>query len=168
MATEHPEVETSLVVDALVQLSFAVLDVVTRSAAAHDLSVTQLRLIGILRDRTPTMAALAGFLRLDRSSVSGLIDRAERRGLVARRQSTEDARVTTVELTADGARLGATVVRTVHPQIERLLDDVEEADREILIRLSDSVLATESVLSTESAPGTESAHGTESALATKK
>jgi DNA-binding MarR family transcriptional regulator len=52
----------------------------TRIAAEHDLSVTQLGMLGILRDRTPTMAQIADYLELDRSSVSGLVDRAERRG----------------------------------------------------------------------------------------
>ncbi|MCU1513325.1 MAG: transcriptional regulator, MarR family, partial [Microbacteriaceae bacterium] len=71
--------ETSATIDAVVQVSFAVQLALTRIAAEHDLSVTQLRMLGILRDRTPSMAAIADFLELDRSSVSGLIDRAERR-----------------------------------------------------------------------------------------
>src|SRR5258705_339300 len=43
-------------VDALVQLSFAVMDALTRAAAEHELSATQVRLLGILRDRSPTLA----------------------------------------------------------------------------------------------------------------
>src|ERR1700744_206949 len=73
--------------DSLVQVSFAVVAVLSRVAAEHDLSLTQLRVLGILRDREPTMAELATYLGLERSTVSGLIDRAVGRGLV---QKTSD------------------------------------------------------------------------------
>ena len=68
--------------DSLVQVSFTVIAVLSRVAAEHDLSLTQLRVLGILRDREPTMAELATYLGLERSTVSGLIDRAVQRGLV--------------------------------------------------------------------------------------
>jgi DNA-binding MarR family transcriptional regulator len=108
-------------VDALVQVSFAVQVVLTRVAAQQDLSLTQLRLLGILRDRTPSMAAIADFLELDRSSITGLIDRAERRGLVARRPSPSDARVTLVEATAVGLELASRIGAEVGASIEQLL-----------------------------------------------
>jgi DNA-binding MarR family transcriptional regulator len=91
--------------DSLVQTSFTVIAILTRAAAEHDLSLTQLRGLAILRDREPTMAELASFLGLERSSVSGLIDRAVSRGLVQRRASNEDGRAIRVSLTPDGHRL---------------------------------------------------------------
>src|ERR1700709_255223 len=118
MAVNPQEVSTSATVDALVQLIFAGPLVLARVAADHDLSVTQLRLLGILRDRTPTMATIADFLELDRSSVSGLIDRAERRGLVSRTASATDARVTLVELTAAGRELGHELAMDVGAALE--------------------------------------------------
>ena len=63
-------------------MSFALMAVLTEVAAEHDLSLTQLRVLGILRDREPTMADLATFTGLERSTISGLIDRAAQRGLV--------------------------------------------------------------------------------------
>ena len=101
-------------VDALVQTSFVVMGVLTRIAAEHDLSLTQLRMLGVLRDRRPRMAQLAQLLGLDKSTVSGLIERAERRGLVRRVPSADDARAVEVEATEDGhalARSGAAEVR---------------------------------------------------------
>ena len=68
--------------DGLVQVSFAVIAALSRVAAEHDLSLTRLRVLGILRDREPTMAELATYLGLERSTVSGLVDRAVQRGLV--------------------------------------------------------------------------------------
>ena len=66
------------------RFSFAVQNVLGRVAAAHDLSITQLRMLAILRDREPGMLELARQLELSKSSASGLIDRAQKRGLVAR------------------------------------------------------------------------------------
>ena len=55
--------------DGLVQVSFAVIAVLSRVAAEQDLSLTQLRVLGILRDRQPTMAELATYLGLERSGI---------------------------------------------------------------------------------------------------
>jgi DNA-binding MarR family transcriptional regulator len=90
--------------DGLVQVSFRVIAVLSRAAAERDLSLTQLRVLAVLRDREPTMAALATHLGLERSSVSGLIDRAVRRGLVRRDASSHDGRAVRVSLTPDGQR----------------------------------------------------------------
>jgi MarR family transcriptional regulator, lower aerobic nicotinate degradation pathway regulator len=139
MSEMSDSVRTSATVDALVQVSFAVQLVLTRVAAQNDLSLTQLRLLGILRDRTPTMAAIAAFLELDRSSVSGLIDRAERRGLVARRTSEKDARVTLVEATPAGFAVCARIVRAVSDELDELLKTSSAAERRGIERLASSV-----------------------------
>jgi DNA-binding MarR family transcriptional regulator len=126
MGDNSPDVSTSRTVDALVQLSFAVQLTLTRAAAMNDLSVTQLRLLGILRE-------------LDRSSVSGLIDRAERRGLVARRTSKTDARVTLVEATAEGLRVGARIALSVSEALDEVLRSTTAEDRACIERLSASL-----------------------------
>jgi MarR family transcriptional regulator, lower aerobic nicotinate degradation pathway regulator len=79
-------------VDALAQLSFAVQGTLGRIAASYDLSIVQARLLGILRDRSPSIKELSAFLGLDKSSVTGLVDRAEERGLVRRIASPSDGR----------------------------------------------------------------------------
>jgi DNA-binding MarR family transcriptional regulator len=135
-----PQVATTpTTVDALVQVSFAVHRALTRVAADHNLSVTQLRLLGILRDRTPSMAAIADYLELDRSSVSGLIDRAERRGLVARRTSEKDARVTLVEAAPTGIALGATISAAVTKEVDELLASSSASDRASIESLAASL-----------------------------
>ena len=89
----------------------------TRSIGAeHDLSLTQLRVLGILRDRRARMTDLAAFLGLDKSTMSGLVDRAERRGLLARGRNPEDGRVIDVFMTPAGLELA-----------ERLEDKVWQA-----------------------------------------
>jgi DNA-binding MarR family transcriptional regulator len=85
------------------------------------------------------VAAIAGFLKLDRSSVSGLIDRAERRELVARRTSTEDARVTIVDVTPAGVELSQKLADTVNARLEQLLEGATEDERSGLLRLALSI-----------------------------
>ncbi|ROQ40868.1 DNA-binding MarR family transcriptional regulator [Frondihabitans sp. PhB188] len=128
-------VDLSLV-DAAAQLTFAVHEVLTRAAAELGLSVTQLRMLGILRDRTPTMASLADQLALDRSSVSGLVDRAATKGLVERAPSETDRRVVTVGLTAAGREAAVRIEAVVEPRIEALLESASAADQAALRRLA--------------------------------
>lgn len=99
--------------DNLVQVSFAVTAVLSRVAAEQDLSLTQLRVLGILRDREPTMAELATYLGLERSTVSGLIDRAVQRGLVRKTTDPDDGRSVRVSLTRDAQRLAARVIADI-------------------------------------------------------
>ncbi len=81
--------------------------VLTRVSAEHDLSLTQLRVLAILRGRQLRMTELAEHLGLEKSTLSGLVDRAEKRGLLARSHSEADGRAVLVGLTGAGARLAA-------------------------------------------------------------
>src|SRR5450432_2282929 len=93
------------IVDSLVQLSFLIQAVLLRIGTAHDLSIIQIRLLGVLRDREPGMMELANYLNLDKSSVTGLVDRAERRGLVQRTTTPDDGRAIRVSVTTNGREL---------------------------------------------------------------
>ena len=108
---EDPETsetsETEELQEALVRISFAMMSVLSRVGAEHDLSLTQLRTLGILRDRRVRVTDLARYLGLDKSSVSGLVDRAVKRGLLERSPNPLDGRAVDVLLTAQGAELAA-------------------------------------------------------------
>jgi DNA-binding MarR family transcriptional regulator len=140
MTAERDDALTSEFTDSLVQLSFAVHDVLGRASAEHDLSVTQLRLLGMLRDRTPPMTAIAEHLGLDRSSVTGLVTRAERRGLVTRTTSRHDARVTVVSATPRAFAVGRQVASRVTSEIEAMVAHLPQAERDCLARAATSVL----------------------------
>ena len=105
MLTPLPGVTDLGLVDGLAQLTFAVQGVLGRVAAAHGLSIVQARLLGILRDRRPTITELANFLQLDKTSVTGLVDRGQERGLVRRAPSPVDGRSVNVAITAAGQDL---------------------------------------------------------------
>ena len=132
MSPEAPDPEF---VDGLVQLSFLVQSELARAAARHDVTVPQVRLMGILRDREPGMLQLAGHLGLDKSSVTGLVDRAERRGLVQRVSAAEDGRAVRVRATPLGRRLTAEVGHEIAVQIENLGRALTEHQRQTLVTL---------------------------------
>ncbi len=111
-------------IDALVRASFATMAVLNRVAAAHDLSLTQLRVLAILRDRRGKMSDLADYLGLDKSTVSGLVDRAEKRGLLRRAPNPLDGRAVDVLLTPGGAELAergaAEIAQSLSPMTSAL------------------------------------------------
>ncbi|OJX72898.1 MULTISPECIES: MarR family winged helix-turn-helix transcriptional regulator [unclassified Leifsonia] len=136
--TDRPD---DALVDALVQTSFVVTGVLTRVAAERDLSLTQLRMLGVLRDRRPRMAQLAALLGLDKSTVSGLIERAERRGLVRRVPSADDARAVEVVATPDGLALARDGAEQVGRALQPLLSTVDGAGRTALTRELERMLS---------------------------
>lgn len=113
-----------------------------RRAAEYDLSIVQTRLLGVLRDRKPTMHELARFLGLDKSSVTGLVDRAERRGLVARVPSTTDRRAVLVSLTDDGRSLVSQAAARFEADVSTLLSRLAQRERETLSRIVSRLLVT--------------------------
>jgi DNA-binding MarR family transcriptional regulator len=120
------------VVDRLVQVSFMLTALLTRTAAQHDLSLTQLRVLAILRDHAPKMAELADHLGLEKSTVSGLIDRAVRRGLVRRESEPDDGRAVRISLTADGRRLEATLLEQINSLVEPMMRNLSPSQQERL------------------------------------
>jgi DNA-binding MarR family transcriptional regulator len=111
-------------ISALVRASFATTAVLSRIAAEHDLSLTQLRVLAILRDRRVRMSELADYLGLDKSTISGLVDRAEKRGLLQRAPNPADGRATDVFLTAEGIQLAdlgeGEIARSLSPMTGKL------------------------------------------------
>ena len=123
-------------IDALVQLSHAVQTVLADIAAEHDMSVTQMRLLAILRSREPPMLELAGHMNLTKSSMTGLIDRAERRGLVERTTSPADGRAVHVRLTPAGRRLTKKGEEAAYAKLAALLEPLAPRDRAKLATLA--------------------------------
>jgi MarR family transcriptional regulator, lower aerobic nicotinate degradation pathway regulator len=121
--------------DALVQVSFVLMAALTEVAAEHDLSLTQLRMLGILRDREPTMADLATFTGLERSTISGLIDRAAQRGLVVRTADPRDGRSVRVGLAKQGRALVPEVTAAIGDRIKPLTGLLSAAEQKRLTAL---------------------------------
>jgi DNA-binding MarR family transcriptional regulator len=122
-------------VDGLAQLSFLIYRLLERRASDHELSIIQARLLGVLRDRRPTINRLGELLGLDKSSVSGLVERAERRGLVVRAASATDRRSVLVSLTDHGRSLVSDTSSRFEADVLALLNPLSQSDRRTLSRL---------------------------------
>ncbi len=136
--------------DALAKTSFATMAILHRVAAENDLSLTQLRVAGILRDRRLRMAELAGYLGLEKSTMTGLVERAEARGIMARASGQDDGRVIDVFLTSEGLKLAAHVERQIQEALAPLTDRLEAADQRRLQELLERLLVE---------PGADDARG---------
>ncbi|MDC8975258.1 MULTISPECIES: MarR family winged helix-turn-helix transcriptional regulator [Mycobacterium] len=126
--------------DALVQTSFALMAVLTEVAAEHDLSLTQLRVLGIMRDREPTMGELASYTGLERSTVSGLIERAAARGLVVKTADENDGRAVRVNLTTGARRLERETTKAIEQRIAPMLGRLSTREQQRLAALLSKTL----------------------------
>jgi MarR family transcriptional regulator, lower aerobic nicotinate degradation pathway regulator len=135
-STPPPAAADLGIVDGLAQLSFLVQHELGQVAAAHGLSIIQLRLLGVLRDRTPGMRELARHLGLDKSSMTGLVDRAERRSLVRRTPAPHDGRVSQVSMTAHGHELVRECEAEVGRRIHALTSVLTDTQRAQLSRMA--------------------------------
>lgn len=137
--TEESGADHDGLVDALAQAAFVTVAALNRVGSEHDLSLTQLRVLAILRDRRLRISVLAEHLGLERSTTTGLVDRAERRGLLRRAPTSSDGRVVEVSLSADGVelatRLEAAVRRSLTPLTGRLGPDDRRRLQQLLERM---------------------------------
>ncbi|MEV0094019.1 MarR family transcriptional regulator [Streptomyces sp. NPDC050738] len=123
-------------VDALVQLSFLTQRVLAATGTEHDLSIIQIRLLGILRDRQAGMLEIGTHLGLDKSSMTGLVGRAEKRGLVRRSPSPHDGRAVLVALTPLGQELTDRCTAEITRRITGLTERLTAAQRTQLTGLA--------------------------------
>jgi DNA-binding MarR family transcriptional regulator len=123
----EPELEAAL---GLVQLSGLVQAAFAHVAENHELSPLQGRLLCVLAEAPRGMAELARIFDVEKATVTGLVDRAERRGLVERAPVPGDRRAVSVTLTQYGARSAAEFHAEVTAQLQLLLAPLTPADRE--------------------------------------
>ncbi|MFD6425492.1 MarR family winged helix-turn-helix transcriptional regulator [Streptomyces sp. NPDC060198] len=107
---------------ALVDLSHLVLHLFADAGRAYDLTQQQTELLCavIVRGRV-RMNELGKILHLEKSSLSGLVDRAERRGLMIRTRDESDRRAYWVELTGEGIRLATQTHSDVTVRLDRMI-----------------------------------------------
>jgi DNA-binding MarR family transcriptional regulator len=78
------------------------------------------------------MAELGRLLNLDKSSMTGLVDRAERRGIVRRTHDPKDGRSYRIVLSEEGRRVAATLEGEVSKQIAALTAGLSDGEQEQL------------------------------------
>lgn len=123
------------VVAALVRSTFLVNAVYAKSAREYGLTSQQGQLLCVLMAQPHGMSELGAMLGLAKSSLTGLVDRSERNGLVQRKPDPDDSRAVRVALTRKGGRLATEFYDETCRQIEKLTDGLPAVDRDALAGL---------------------------------
>ncbi|WP_326820780.1 MarR family winged helix-turn-helix transcriptional regulator [Streptosporangium sp. NBC_01756] len=126
---------------ALVRMSHLVQHVFADVSRDHDITPQQTQLLCILVGGPVGMTELSRLLHLERSSLTGLVDRVERRGLVSRVRDGRDRRACRVTLTDEGSRLAIESHRDVTGRLDTLAGELPDADRERLASTVTRLLA---------------------------
>jgi DNA-binding MarR family transcriptional regulator len=108
--------------------------VFVRTAERHGLPAAQARLLCMLATGPRRMSELAGLLGIEKAALTGLADRAERRGLVARTAVPGDRRAVSVALTPEGREVASAFHRDVSASLDRLTDVLPPGERERFCR----------------------------------
>ncbi|WP_329052077.1 MarR family transcriptional regulator [Amycolatopsis sp. NBC_01488] len=123
------------VVAGLVRASFLVNAVYAESAREYGLTVPQGQLLCVLMGRPYGMGDLGATLGLEKSSLTGLVDRAVRRGLVRREPDPDDRRAVRVVLTDEGRDLAADFYAATCRRVDDLAAGWSGPDRDRLAAL---------------------------------
>jgi DNA-binding MarR family transcriptional regulator len=128
------------VVAALVRSAFLIDAVYGESARKYGITSKQGQLLCVLMARPRGMAELGTILGLAKSSLTGLVDRTERNGLVRREPDPEDLRAVRVALTSRGSKLVDEFYAETCRRIEKLAAGLDAAERETLAGLLGQVV----------------------------
>jgi DNA-binding MarR family transcriptional regulator len=123
------------VVAGLVRASFLVNAVYAESAREYGLTVQQGQLLCVLMGRPYGMGDLGATLGLEKSSLTGLVDRAVRRELVRREPDPVDRRAVQVVLTEEGRDLAEDFYAATCRRVDDLAAGWSGPDRDRLAAL---------------------------------
>ncbi|MFG2004964.1 MarR family winged helix-turn-helix transcriptional regulator [Spirillospora sp. NPDC048911] len=123
------------VVAALVRSSFLVNAVYAESGREYGVTPQQGQLLCVLMVRPHGMSELGTMLKLAKSSLTGLVDRTERNGLVRREPDPQDTRAVRVALTAQGERVAEEFYTETCRRVEALPSNLSPSEREALAAL---------------------------------
>ncbi|WP_067964866.1 MarR family winged helix-turn-helix transcriptional regulator [Nocardiopsis trehalosi] len=129
------------VATALVRLGHRVQHVFADVSRDHGLTPQQLQLLCMLMTGPVGMTRLSRRLNLERSSVSGLVDRVEKRGLVVRTPDPDDRRAWRAALTGEGERLAVAAHGDVAARLDAAAAPLEAGDRDRMVAALVRVLA---------------------------
>jgi DNA-binding MarR family transcriptional regulator len=132
--------EQDRLVDALAQSAFVTMGSLTGLAADAGLSLTQLRVLAILRDRRLRIGDLAEHLGLEKSTMTGLVARASGKGLLERLPNADDARAVDVVLTDRGRQVATALESAMRDALLPLTERMPAADRRRLRELLERML----------------------------
>lgn len=95
----------------------------------YGVSIPQVLCLNFLNAATnyqSTQGEIRRFLNLNSSTVSGIIDRLEKKGLLARLPKIGDKRVVTIALTSQGEKLLSSMPSLLHEQLTEKLNKLDD------------------------------------------
>lgn len=125
----------SQIIDALAPLHAEYRQVWATMCHAHGISILGFQLVGLLElHRELPMSRIADELDVALPNATGIVDRAEERGLVERHDDPADRRVVLVGLTAAGRRLVRDMEASRRKRLARLFAELDDAQRARLLQ----------------------------------
>lgn len=105
-------------------------------AAGYDLTPVQYAALAAVKaHKGIDQATLAGLIAYDRTTIGGVVDRLEQKGLVSRRVSKEDRRARVLEITAAGKRTLTGIEPAVAAAQKAMLRGLDASEAATLLRL---------------------------------
>lgn len=133
------------IVTALVRSAFLVNAVYAESAREYGITSQQGQLLCVLMSQPYGMSELGAMLGLAKSSLTGLVDRTERNGLVRREADPRDMRAVRVALTPKGSRLAKEFYTETCRRIDKLPAGLSAAERDTVAGLLGRVVSDNKV-----------------------
>ena len=109
---------------ALIQLTGLIQGIYARVSERHDLTPVQAKLLCVLLDGPRGMADLAQIFGVERAALTGLMDRAEKRGLAHRAPVPGDRRALQATLTDTGRQAAAAFHSDITAELAQLTADL--------------------------------------------
>lgn len=117
-------------------------DPIAATCARLDLSAPQVHLLlSLAHDGPLTMGVLARRVAVTEKTVTGLVDRLERDGLVRRTRDDADRRVVHVRLTREGAAVARRLDAGLNEKLALLLGLLDADDRRHLFHVIETLIA---------------------------
>ncbi|MFO7166860.1 MAG: MarR family transcriptional regulator [Chloroflexota bacterium] len=100
-----------------------------RAGDEEQLSIGQLRMLAMLRERPWSLGDLAQRHHVAPSTMSRTIDALVKRALVARETDPEDRRLVIVKLTGEGHSAHAALLREIENRLTSVVEQLDEPER---------------------------------------
>ncbi len=105
----------------------------------YGVSIPQVLCLSFLHESSnyqATQGEIRKFLNLNSSTVSGIINRLEKKGLLARLPKSGDKRIVNIALTSSGDKLLSTIPSLLHEQLSEKLKKLDDSE---LTRVEESL-----------------------------
>jgi DNA-binding MarR family transcriptional regulator len=121
----------------------------------HGISIPQLLCLDFLNEQADYQSPhkeIKEYLQLNASTVSGIISRLEKKGLVARLPNAGDKRIGLVSLTANGARLLKETPDPLHDRLNQRLQKLSSDELQALDAAFDLIISFLDIEEVDAAP----------------